>query len=93
MFNSAEKLVLESQIKELIKKQIQLDAQDKLLKMRELEIADLKILNSVYQKTNASLTSANESLSARLDDCMGRELAALHSLAKLERKLEGVKNE
>jgi hypothetical protein len=96
MFSAPEKIVLDSQIKELIHKQMQLDTQDKLLKMRELEISDLKILNSVYQKTNTALTTANESLASRLDDVIGRELASLHTITKLERRLaalEGMKYE
>lgn len=88
--NIEETKIRDAQIKELIKKQIQLDAQDKLLKMRELEIADLKILTSTYQKTNMALTEQVESLSKRLDDIMGRELYCMSVIAILEHRLSAI---
>ena len=73
MFSTAEKQVLDSQIKEMIRKQIEID---RLLK-----------LNKVYQASNIELTAANQSLHDRLDDVVARELIALHTIESLKRKL------
>lgn len=78
MFSTAEKQVLDGQIKEMIRKQIEID---RLLK-----------LNKVYQASNVELTAANQSLHGRLDDVVARELAALHTIESLKRKLNSSNN-